>query len=111
MQMVKQVPRGMSWWVDLGPKSQEGAEVPGADISSGRYRSEIRPASKRQRVSDGSAGSASGVGSGASKVLSSTPLLSIDKFKELNVDDKLERIFACVQDVMLTNERLLQAER
>ena len=100
---------GATWNVVVGrsrPKVARGGRGARGGYSSGRYRPEIRPASKRQRVSDGSA-----VGSGASKVLSSTPLLSIDKFKELNVDDKLERIFACVQDVKLTNERLLQAEQ
>lgn len=78
---------------------------------SGHSRTETKPASKRQRVSDASAGSASGAGKGAGSGASKTSLLPIEKFRELNVDDKLDRIFVCVQNVLLTNERLLKAEK
>ena len=63
-----------------------------------------KPPSKRQRVSTDSTGS---VGAAASK----PPLLSLEQFKSLDVNDKLDRIFGCLHDIVTTNERLLKAEQ
>ena len=74
---------------------------------SGRKNSSYvkpKPPSKRQRVSTDSTGS---VGAAASK----PPLLSLEQFKSLDVNDKLDRIFGCLHDIVTTNERLLKAEQ
>lgn len=67
----------------------------------------LGPPSKRPRVSTDSTGSATG----ASKFHSVSQTLDIEQFKSLNVDDKLDRIFVCLQGIMSTNERLLKAEQ
>lgn len=61
--------------------------------SSGPQRLEVRPASKSQNESNGWTGSATGANSGASRSLSSSSVLSIDEFKDLNIDIKLDRSF------------------
>ena len=38
-------------------------------------------------------------------------MLSLEKFKDLNRDNKLETMFSCLLDVKATNDRLLNAER
>ena len=62
---------------------------------------------KRQRVSTDSTGSATG----ASKSDIPLPKLTVDQFKSLNVDGKLENIFLCLQGIMSRHERLLKAEQ
>lgn len=69
-----------------------------------------KQALKRQRVSTDSTGSLTGA-SKTSSDNSSPPLLSIEQFKSLNVDDKLENIFVCLHGLVTTNERLLKAEQ
>lgn len=75
---------------------------------AGRGRGIPRPSSKRQRIS-----TESGSSSIEASKFDSTPndKLSIDVFKSQNIDDKLESIFVCLQDLMLTNQRLLKAEQ
>ena len=62
---------------------------------------------KRPRVSAESAGSPSKVESPTH----TSKTFSLDTFKSLSFDDKLETMFACLLDVKATNERLLKAER
>lgn len=69
-----------------------------------------KQALKRQRVSTDSTGSLMGA-SKTSSDNSTPPLLSIEQFKSLNVDDKLENIFVCLHGLVTTNERLLKAEQ
>ena len=64
-----------------------------------------KSASKRQRVSTDSTGSLAS----ASKSVRSIPKLIVEQFKSLNVDDKLEIIFLCLQGLMSTHKRLLKA--
>lgn len=69
-----------------------------------------RPQNKRQRTSTGSGGSPAS----ASKTNASHDNdndLSIAQFKSLNIDNKLDTIFVCLQEVKSTNQRLLKAER
>lgn len=102
---------GTSWNIVAGRSRPKCRGRGRGGHQSGQSRTEVKPASKRQRVSDASAGSASGAGADAGSGPSKTLLLPIEKFRELNVNDKLDRIFVCVQDVLLTNERLLKAEK
>ena len=67
-----------------------------------------RNSSKRQRVSTSSAGSS--VGASRADV-SFDENFSIEHFKTLNTDEKLESIFVCLHDIKLTNQRLLKAEQ
>ena len=65
---------------------------------------------KRQRTSDGSAGSSAD----ASKIYSDIPdppTLTADQFKSLDIDGKLENIFQCLQGLTVTNQRLLKSEQ
>ena len=96
----------LAWNVVAGRNRQRGNKgVRGKGGCFGaRAKPVPRPATKRQRVSDGSAGSVTGAPP-------SSPALSLTDFKQLTVDDKLERIFVCLQGIMVTNERLLKAER
>lgn len=57
---------------------------------------------KRQRTSDGSAGSSAD----ASKLYSDipdAPTLTAEQFKSLDIDGKLENIFQCLQGLTVTN--------
>lgn len=67
-----------------------------------------RNSSKRQRVSTSSAGSS--VGASRADV-SCDEHFSIEHFKTLNTDEKLESIFVCLHDIKLTNQRLLKEEQ
>ena len=67
----------------------------------------FRPAMERQRTSDESA-SSSGM---AESPDDTNKMLSLEKLKDLNLDNKLETMFSCLLDVKATNDRLLNAER
>lgn len=62
---------------------------------------------KRQRVSAESTGSPSKV----EYPTQTSKTFSLDTFKSLNIDDKLETMFACLSDVKATNERLHKAKK
>ncbi|MCG7877395.1 MAG: hypothetical protein N0C90_13810 [Candidatus Thiodiazotropha endolucinida] len=68
-----------------------------------------KPKQKRQRTSTGS-------GSGNSPVCDKSSFdndsdLSINDFKNFNIDEKLDTIFTCLREVKATNQRLLNAEQ
>ena len=73
----------------------------------GGYGNRAKQPVKRKRVSTDSTGSATG----ASYSDIPLPKLTVDQFKSLNVDGKLENIFLCLQGIMSTHERLLKAEQ
>ena len=62
---------------------------------------------KRPRVSAESAGSSSTVES----PIDTNKTFSLENFKALSIDSKLETMFACLLDVKATNVRLLKAKR
>ena len=66
---------------------------------------------KRQRISteSGSGGSFSGDTSKADFELENE--LSLDEFKNMNIDNKLDTLFVYICDVKSTNQRLLKAEK
>ena len=84
--------RGAGFFGGYGNRAKQPAKQPKQPV-------------KRQRVSTDSTGSATG----ASK--NDMPKLTVDQFKSLNVDGKLENIFLCLQGIMSTHERLLKAEQ
>ena len=67
-----------------------------------------KPTQKRQSVSTDSAGS--GTDASKQKILPDFPDL-LDRFKSMDIDQKLESIFICLHYVKSTNDRLLQAEK
>ena len=67
----------------------------------------FRPAMKRQRTS-GESASSSGM---AESPDDTNKMLSLEKFKDPNLDNKLETMFSCLLDVKATNDRLINAER
>ena len=74
----------------------------------GRGISRGTPRPKRQRISTGSGSSVAEASTQESCLFDSIPL---DSFKTMNIDDKLESIFVYLQDMRLTNQRLLKAEQ
>ena len=74
----------------------------------GRVISRGNPRPKRQRISTGSGSSVAEASTQESCLFDSIPL---DSFKTMNIDDKLESIFVYLQDMRLTNQRLLKAEQ
>ena len=66
------------------------------------------PRPKRQRISTGLGSSVAEASTQESCLFDSIPL---DSFKTMNIDDKLESIFVYLQDMRLTNQRLLKAEQ
>ena len=65
---------------------------------------------KRQRTSNGSAGSSSDP-SKVYKDIPQPPTLSADQFRSMSIDGKLENISQCLQGLTVTNERLLRTEQ
>ena len=103
------VQSGLGWNVVAGrnrPARLRGTKG-GANAQGG---ARPKQALKRQRVSTDSTGSTTGA-SKISSDISTSPLLTIEQFKSLNVDDKLENIFVCLHGLVTTNERLLKAEQ
>ena len=87
-----------------GPRTQKGTfrtGLRGSDKGVG-----VRPI-KRPRVSAESAGSSSTVES----PIDTNKTFSLENFKTLSIDSKLETMFACLLDVKATIVRLLKAER
>lgn len=88
-----------------------GRQGPRRGAFRGGYRGGSKGAGfrpkKRPRVSAESAGSPSKVESPTH----TSKTFSLNTFKSLSIDDKLETMFACLLDVKATNERLLKAER
>ena len=74
----------------------------------GRGISRGNPRPKRQRISTGLGSSVAKASTQESCLFDSIPL---DSFKTMNIDDKLESIFVYLQDMRLTNQRLLKAEQ
>ena len=77
---------------------------------SGSNGARQKQPTKRQRTSNGSAGSSSD----PSKVyndIPQPPTLSADQFRSMSIDGKLENIFQCLQGLTVTNERLLRTEQ
>ena len=74
----------------------------------GRGISRGTPRPKRQRISTGSGSSVAEASTQESCLFDSIPL---DSFKTMNIDDKLESIFVYLQDMRLTNQRLLKVEQ
>ena len=72
----------------------------------GRGISQGNPRPKRQQISTGSGRSEASTQE--SCLFDSIPL---DSFKTMTIDDKLESIFVYLQDMRLTNQRLLKAEQ
>lgn len=102
------VNEGSSWSLVAGrhgPRSRRG--TPRGTFRGG-YRGSSRGGgtrpSKRQRISGES------VGSSVSPTQSSKTF-SLESFKSLSVDRKLETMFSCLLEVKATNERLLKAEQ
>lgn len=87
-----------------GPRTQKGTFRTG--FRGGSKGAGVRPI-KRPRVSAESAGSSSAVES----PIDTSKTFSLENFKSLSIDNKLETMFACLLDVKATNERLLKAER
>ena len=72
-----------------------------------------RPSLKRARVSTDSTSSSASTGGRSVNIPHSLPShteLSLDQFKSLSIDEKLEKIFVCLQDVSKFNARLTSAE-
>ena len=98
-----------AWNVVAGrtrPRTNRGANR-GARGGFRSERARYQPA-KRQRVSTDSTGSSKST-SKADKV--NFPSQTLEQFKSMSVDNKLETIFVCLQDMKSTGERLLRAER
>ena len=72
-----------------------------------------RPSVKRARVSTDSTSSSASTGGRSVNLPHSLPShteLSLDQFNSLSIDEKLEKIFVCLQDVSKFNARLTTAE-
>ena len=72
-----------------------------------------RPSVKRARISTDSTSSSASTGGRSVNLPHSLPShteLSLDQFKSLSIDEKLEKIFVCLQDVSKFNARLTTAE-
>ena len=74
----------------------------------GRGISRGTPRPKRQQISTGSGSSVAEASTQESCLFDSIPL---DTFKTMNIGDKLESIFVYLQDIWLTNQRLLKVEQ
>ncbi|MEW8562074.1 MAG: hypothetical protein AB2541_08210 [Candidatus Thiodiazotropha sp.] len=78
-------------------------------VSGAQHGRKQKP--KRQRTSTGSGSSESPVGETSKTDFCFDNDLSVEDFKSLNIDNKLDTIFACLREVKTTNQRLLKAER
>ena len=72
----------------------------------------VKQPTKRQRISNGSAGSLADTSKSNTDIdFSLPPALSLEQFRALNADAKLEHMFLYLQGLAVTNQRLYKAER
>ena len=97
---------GLSWNVVAGRhRGNRGVSRGGRGGNYGaRAKQVVKPAAKRPRVSDDSAGTVPGMPP-------PLPAMSLPEFKQLSMDEKMERMYICLQGIMVTTERLLKGER